>query len=292
MLNYDDRDADFRSKEVYEPPRRTVSNGWVKFHADPMHDCGSNNVRFIERQGGKAIGERYEYDLYCMSCGYQVDEEDVLFLGGEWYAENGWEVYGRPVEDVNMPDERVLALGPSPSEDELREALNITRIERGVSVHGLTFGIESYDECEDCGNETPLVFDRRCRMCYDGPWTDRMMDALIAAEDSIRKRNDSFAHQVEEKVDPVSINNRAYTGKILWRRNAAEGTTRLVEVRQCLKDDDGHWEYVLTDMTRTAEWRYKQEELVDCFWDTGLYNETSGKPVTDDRIKELDEKLK
>lgn len=291
MLQYTDRNEDYRSNEVYKPPRRTSSNGWVKLHANPKHDCGSNNVRFIERQGRSALSEKFEYDLYCMSCGHRVDETDVLFIGGDWYSDNGWETYGRPIEDVNMPDERVLELGTNPTEDALRHALTITRIESEATLHGLTFGTETYEECRDCNHETPLLFDNRCRMCYDGEWTPRMTDTLIAAEDCIRKRNNSFAHQVEDKINPVSIKNRAFTGKILWRRHSNEGTTKLVEVLQCLQDDDdGHWEYILTDLTRTTTWRYPQTELTDCFWDTGLYNDTPGKPVTDERLTELHNK--
>lgn len=292
MIGYEDRNVDLRSSEVYEPPRRTISNRWVKFHADPKRDCGSRNVHFIETQRN-AIGEKYEYDLYCANCRQRVNEENVLFIGGEWYADKGWEAYQRPVEDIHMPSERVVELGPNPSEEELRDALEVTRIEGEANLIGLTFGTETTNTCNDCEHETPLTFDEKCRMCYDGPWTDRMTDTLIAAEDSIRKRNGSFVHTLENKIDPVSINNKAHTGSILWRRNRTEGTTKIVEVLQCLQDDDdGHREYILTDVTRTEEWRYPQEELVECFYDTGLNNTTTGKAITDDRIRELHDRLK
>jgi len=92
----------------------------------------------------------------------------------------------------------------------------------------------------------------------------------------------------ESEIDPLSIKGRAFEEKILWRRHDAENVPKLVEVKQCLTDDsDGNWEYILTDMTHTREWRYHEEDLADCFWDTGLYNDEHAKPVHDKRIREV-----
>lgn len=292
MVGYKNRHRDGRSDEVYKTPRRTINNGWKKFHADPSHECGSDRVVYIEPSRKSVPGEKYRYDLYCMSCGYKVDERDVLFIGGEWYKENGWQTYGRPVEDLHLQRDRVISLGPQPEEEELREVLNITRIEGEASLIGITFGNETYTECEECEKEALLTFDNRCRMCYEGPWTEEMTKTLNVAEDSIRKSNDSFVHKLQQRVDPLSIHNRAFTDKILWRRSDDEPTPKLVEVVQCLKDDeDGHWEYILSDMNRTEEWIYNQQELANCFWDTGLYNDTEGSPMTEERVRELHQSL-
>ncbi|WMT10291.1 hypothetical protein NP511_22105 (plasmid) [Natrinema thermotolerans] len=286
LNRYDDRTEDWRSSTVYEPPRRTVANGWAKFHAD--RGCGSDRVRYVEGSGSVASSDTYDYDLRCWSCGYRVDEDAVLFVGGEWFREHGWRHFGRPVDDLSIPADRVLDLGPNPDQNELIRALNLTRIERKASVFGLSFGNESYDDCEDCGQETYLLFDGRCRMCYDGEWTDRMQQTLDAAERSIRERNGSFIHRLGDQIDPLSIKDRAFEDKILWRRHDAEPVPKLVEVTQCLTDDsDGHWEYVLTDIAHTREWRYHEDDLADCFWDTGLYNGDR-----DDRIRDVWERVK
>jgi len=129
-------------------------------------------------------------------------------------------------------------------------------------------------------------------MCYDCEWTERMQQTLNAAERSIRERNGSFIHRLESEIDPLSIKGRAFEEKILWRRHDAENVPKLVEVKQCLTDDsDGNWEYILTDMTHTREWRYHEEDLADCFWDTGLYNDEHAKPVHDKRIREVWERV-
>lgn len=283
---YDERDEDWPSAEVFEEPRRTLGNYWMKFHA--ARDCGARKVAYVENTNHRPTSEKYEYSLRCWQCGHRVDEDEVLFVGGEWFNQVGWLEYGNTIEDLWMPPERVVELGPDPGQDELVKALNLSRIEREASVFGLTFGNERYYKCEDCGKETFLTFDDKCRMCYDGEWTDRMQKTVNAAEDSIRKRNNSFVHKVEQEIDPFSIKGRAFEDKILWRRHDAENVPKLVEVKQCLKDDsDGHWEYVLTDMTHTSEWRYHEDDLADCFWDTRLHNRDHPKPVMDDRIREV-----
>ncbi|EMA34114.1 hypothetical protein, partial [Halobiforma nitratireducens] len=109
LNRYDDRFEDWPSKEVFEPPRRTLANGWRKFHAD--RDCGSRNVYFRESTTHTPVSEKYEYDLVCRDCGYEIPETEVLFVGGQWYRDHGWETYGRPLEDLHLPADRVLALG-------------------------------------------------------------------------------------------------------------------------------------------------------------------------------------
>jgi len=284
MNRYDERDESWPSAAVFEPPRRTLGNNWMKFHA--TRDCGAQKVALIENTNHRPTNEKYEFCLRCWECGHRVDETEVLFVGGQWYSEHGWKEYGKAIENLWIPPERVVELGPDPEQDELVKALNLSRIEQEASIFGLTFGNESYYECADCRKETFLTFDDKCWMCYDGEWTDRMQQTVNAAEDSIRKRNNSFVHKIEQEIDPFSIKGRAFEGKILWRRHDAENVRKMVEVKQCLKDDsDGHWEYILSDMTHTSEWRYHEDDLADCFWDTGLWN-NEPKPVIDDRIRE------
>lgn len=290
MNRYDERDEDWPSAAVFEEPRRTLHNGWRKFHA--TRDCGSHMVRFVEKSNSNPVGDKHEYRLYCWSCSYEVPEDEVLFIGGEWYKKQGCMEYARPLDDLRIPEERVLELGPDPEAIELVRVLNLGHIEREMSIHGLSFGNESYYECRDCGNETFLTFDDKCRMCYDGEWTERMQQTLAAAERCIRERNDSYVHRLEREIDPFSIKGRAFEDKILWRRHDAEPAPKLVEVKQCLRDDsDGHWEYILTDMTHTTEHRYHEDDLADCFWDTGLYNSDHVKPVQDPRIRDLWERV-
>lgn len=53
-----------------------------------------------------------------------------------------------------------------------------------------------------------------------------------------------------------------------------------------LTADVGHLEYVLMDPTHTDRWQYHEDDLEDCFWDTGLRNEEV-KPIMDERIREI-----
>jgi len=106
----------------------------------------------------------------------------------------------------------------------------------------------------------------------------------------VRERNDSFKHRVETQVDPFSIRDRLFEGQILWRRDDSEDIPKLVEVTQCLRDDaDGHWEYVLTDMTRSNTWLWHENDVSDRFWDTGLRNDEP-KPIHDGRIQRVYER--
>lgn len=284
MNRYDDRHEDYPSDAVFEPPRRTMTNYWAKFHA--VRDCGGE-VYLAEKTSYRSTGEKWAYELRCRSCGYGVDEDEVLFIGGEWYSTVGCLEHGRSLGDLWLPASRILELGPDPDEDEVSRALNLTRIERQASILGLSFGNETYRECDDCGQETWLLFDRRCRMCYDGEWTGRMTDTLSSAVKEILVRNNSFAHRLEREVDPFSIHDRLFEDKILWRANNLERVPRMVEVKQCLQDDsDDHWEYVLTDLTHTNEWRYHEDDVRDLFYDTGLYSRDVTKPIEDDEIRE------
>lgn len=293
MNRYDGSGADYPSDKVFAHPRRTLHNGWRKFHA--ANDCGRGKVAYVERTGTRPPGENYEHMLRCWECGHRVDEEDVLFIGGDWYSQHGWQEYGTPIESVYIPPKRVLDLGPDPDQDELIDALQISRTEQqaGPSAGG-PIREEQWNECENCGNPVPMRFDRRCRMCYDGEWTERLQESLNAFENKVREwHNDSHVHLLEKHVDPFSIKGRAFEEKILWRRHDEESVVKLVEVKQCLQDDsDGHWEYILTDVTHTMEWRYHEDDVADCFWDTGLYNSDHPKAVMDDRIREVWERVK
>lgn len=286
LNRYDGRDEEWPSDEVFAPPRRTMANYWVKFHAD--RDCGKRNVRFVEDNSHHTTSERYEYDLVCWGCGYEIPETEVLFIGGDWWHEHGCWAYGRPLDDLFMPPERVLELGPDPDEDELLRALNLGRIERGVGPFvGGPIRKENWRACEECGHEVPLLFDDRCRMCYDGEWTDRMMNGVVAYERKVREwHNSSFGHRLENHVDPLSIGGRAHQGSVLWRRHAMEPTRKLVIVHNVLEDvDDGHREYILQDPTHTEVYRYREEDLADCFWDTGL-DDRELRGIGNDEVRE------
>lgn len=283
MNRYDERGAVYPSSEVYEHPRRTLHNYWVKFHA--ARDCGAAKVSYLEETTHRSTGEKYEYRLFCWSCGHDVEEDEVLFIGGDWYSRYGWEIYRRAVEDVRITEDRVLELGPDPDREALERVLRLSRIEREASVFGVSFGNEQYRECEDCGQETILRFDDRCRMCYDDEWTENMTETIETLAIQVRERNGSYRHRLPNRLDPVTPG--AGTGKMLWRRHDAEATTKLVEVVQRFEDvDSGERYYQLTDPTHTEYWTYHEDDLVDCFWYTGLYNKEV-KPVMDDRIREV-----
>lgn len=285
LNKYNEKTEDWPSAKAFETPRRTIYNGWRKFHADK--GCGSDNVIYIENKN-TPIGEKYEYKLYCLDCGHEIDESEVLFIGGEWYRKQGWKTYGDTLENLHIPEHRILSLGPNPDQDELMGVLNITRIEQNLSSFGMTFRNESYDSCIQCGKETFLLFDEKCRMCYDGKVTNRMKDVLNTLVDQIRQRNNSFAHKLEKQIDPLSIKNRAFEGKILWRKNNKIDSPKVVEVIKCLQDDsDNSWMYIISDFKHEYEMLVDQDEIKDHFWDTGLYNKNNKKPIENDRLHDI-----
>lgn len=286
LNRYDDREEEWRSAEVYEHPRRTLRNGWQKFHA--TRDCGSSNVYYIEDNRSRHHGsDKYEYDLRCGKCGHRVPEDAVLFIGGEWYSQYGWQAYGRPLEELNLPSDRVLSLGPDPSHDQLVDALNLTRIEREASCHGVSFGNEHYYECDGCGKETMLLFDDHCRMCYGGEWTDRMTNSLLALGRSIRERNQSFVHRIDQQVDPLNPTGTATPDQILWRKRAGRAS-KIVVVIQRLKDDEtGHYEYILSDPQTGSEWRYHEDEVDAQFYDTQLTVGDWYSSIDDEQLQKL-----
>lgn len=76
-------------------------------------------------------------------------------------------------------------------------------------------------------------------------------------------------------------------GEILYRIHDHEPAPKIVEVVQRLEDvDDGHREYVLADPTHTTRDQYREEDLWDCFWTTGIVNDEP-KPVMDDDVRAL-----
>lgn len=286
MNRYPGLDEEWPSDEVFERPRRTFANGWKKWHA--ARDCGEGKLHFVENNGHRPTSERYEYSIRCWNCGHKVPEEEILFIGGDWWNEYGWKDYGRMLEDLFIPSERVLELGPDPDESDLRHALNLCRIERGAGPYlGGPLRPEQWRECAECGHEVPLRFDSLCRMCYDGEWTERMNKSLVAFERKVREwHNSSFVHRLENHVDPLSIGGTAGQGSVLWRRHDMEGTTKLVIVTNRFEDmDDGHREYELWDPTYTERWRYREDDLAELFWDTGLYDRHS-EGTSNEEIRE------
>lgn len=281
MNRYKGRNKDWRSDEVFKPPRRTKTNDWVKYHA--TSDCGSR-VCYIEDTKSALCEDKYEYKLMCKSCGFEVDEDEVLFIGGQWWKDYGATEYGGTLEDLYLPEERVVGLGPNPDRTQLIEALNITRIENEVELLGINFSKEDCEVCTNCEREALLTFDSRCRMCYDGKWTRRMQESVNAAERTIRERKNSYVHRLQSNVDPLSTTGQGNEGKILWRRHDNEDIPKVVEIKRCLKDpSNGHREYVLTDIKRTTEWLYDEDEVSDCFWDTGMFRQDGdGISLADD----------
>ncbi|WP_276257195.1 hypothetical protein [Halomontanus rarus] len=119
---------------------------------------------------------------------------------------------------------------------------------------------------EHTGREDANAFESYFRDMYQ-MYDDLEIDVVMATD-----------HR--DELSPIG----ATPGDILWRRHELEGTTKIVEVTQRLVDvDSGHVEYVLVDPTHTHRWQYHEDDLKDCFWDTGLSCE-HGKPVVDDRI--------
>jgi hypothetical protein len=291
MNRYDERDEDWPSAAVFEPPRRTLGNYWVKFHA--TRDCGAQKVALVENTSHRPTSEKHEYSLRCWDCGHRIDETEVLFVGGDWFSQHGWQYFGRLVDDLWLPRKRVLELGPDPDRDELVRALELGRIEReGSGLTGFLFGQGNWYECDDCGHETVLTYDGYCRMCYDGEWTDRMQDDVVTLARLVRERNHSYRHRLPRQLTPTRPTGRAGRNEILWRRHEFEGTTKLVEVLGRYENvDTDRVEYQLTDPTHTEYWRYCAEDLDDCFWATGLYNRDEPKPVMDDRIREVYQRI-
>jgi hypothetical protein len=276
VLNrYDERNAEWPSSEVFEPPRRTLANGWMKFHAD--RNCGSGNLRFIE-QTTTPVSEKYEYKIYCPACGHEVPEQEILFIGGDWYRENGWKTYGRPLDELTISEDRILSLGPNPDQDELMRILNLCRIERqGSSLLSLPGADPQRFECDDCEKEALLTYDGRCRMCYDGEWTQNMTDELEQVVRIIKERNGSFRHRLPTKLTPSSFNSLIPKNLILWRRASEGPPSKLVVVSRRLEDyDSGQMEYIVSSPDEHYSWRYTQDEIDSQFWSTELYNQQSG----------------
>lgn len=113
--------------EIYLRPLRTRANGWKKYHA--VEDCGSENVYYIEDPSPMRTSERYDWELYCMSCGHGARWQDILYISEEWYwdrreakAAYDW----RRFEELHLPEETVLGLGSDPMESELLAAIDQT----------------------------------------------------------------------------------------------------------------------------------------------------------------------
>jgi len=288
LNRYEGSDKEYRSAEVYEPPRRTAVHGWKKFHA--THDCGSDNVVFTEdRAGGISSSPKYDYDIWCRKCGFKLDEDQVLFIGGQWYTEVGWKTYRRPLDDLHIPSHRVLELGPNPSKEKLKEVLNLGRIEReGSNLISFLYGQERVYECEDCSNETLLTYDGYCRMCYDGTWTNRMQEEVNAFGIQVRERNDSYSHRLDRQITPSLPRDTISNGAILWRRNTKTDYPKLVEVTKRLKNrDTGEKVYILTPVGGTNTHTYTQDEIDEVFYSTGIHNRSEQNALEDDRISEI-----
>jgi len=120
-----------------------------------------------------------------------------------------------------------------------------------------------------------------------------MQDSVRSVARSQRPRSEQLVSpSATTQLSPTEPGASPQCGDILWRRHDAEGTTKLVEVSPRLKDDDdGHMEYVLWEPTHTERWQHREEDLEDCFWDTGLYSDEA-KPVMDNRICELWQRIR
>lgn len=110
--------------EIFLRPLRTRSNGWKKYHA--THECGSENVYYVEDPSPMRTSERYDWSLYCMTCDRQVRWQDLLYIGEEWYedrrhAKEAWD--WRMFEKLHLSEEQALELGTDPNESELLAAI-------------------------------------------------------------------------------------------------------------------------------------------------------------------------
>lgn len=107
-------------EEVFMPPIRTRANGWKKWHA--KRECGRETVRFVESDLPMHGTPRYDWKLYCFSCGYEINWDEVLYLSREWYSDRRYagERYDwRAFDDLHLTPEDVLDLGTDPTEPEL-----------------------------------------------------------------------------------------------------------------------------------------------------------------------------
>jgi len=288
LNRYDGRHEKWPSKAVFAPPRRTLAEGWQKFHA--ARDCGSTNVYYIEENGTRHHStDTYEYRLRCGSCGHRVPEDEILFVGGEWYSQYGWQSFGRPIEDLRLPADRVLELGPDPSHDKLVDALELTGVERQVGPHvGGPLRPDQWRECADCGHTVPLRYGEMCRMCYDGEWTDRLTDSLVAFESKLRVHNNSFVHRLETEIDPFAIGDRAHTRTVLWRKPSDHHAPKIAVVERCLQDTDtDQWAYVIRDPSDDSEQLVDHDNLGAWYYDTGLHVESDHAGISDETLREV-----
>lgn len=288
---YEGSREDHQSKTVFAQPRRTLINGWLKFHAD--RQCGNNRLRYIEANSHKPAADRFEFKIHCAQCGYEVPEEEVLFIGGEWFREVGWKAIQKPLENLHLPEDRVLELGPDPDRDMLIDALELTRIEESASIpHMFSFGRDFDPEtCATCGKDTPITFGDECRLCFDREMTPRMQESLKGFSTAVLERNNSFKHRLKKKLPPSTPSGKAMQGAILWRRRTSEDAPKLVIVAHRLQDEDsGDWHYLLEDLSGTTIGRYTTEALDEQFWETGLFSQ-EGDPLNDERIEEVYERV-
>jgi|AntDeeMetagen134_2_1112570.scaffolds.fasta_scaffold01809_11 hypothetical protein len=288
LNRYDDRHEEWPSDAVFEPPCRTLNERWRKFHA--ARDCGSSNVYYREETTSRsAFDEKGTYRLVCRLCGHRVPEDEILFIGGEWYSQYGWQSYGRPIEDLQLPADRVLDLGADPSHDELVDALELTAIERQVGPHaGGPLRPERWDTCGECDHAVPLRYGDRCRMCYDGEWTTALTDSLVAFERKLRVHNNSFVHRLETEIDPFAIGDRAHKRTVLWRKPSDHHAPKVAVVERCLQDTDtDQWAYVLRDPADDSERLIDHDDLGAWYYDTGLHFDSDHAGISDKRLQEV-----
>lgn len=110
--------------EVFLRPLRTRANGWKKYHT--IEGCGSENVYYVEDPSPMRTSERYDWELYCMSCGHGARWQDVLFISEEWYedrrhAKEAWD--WRMFDKLHLSEEQAVELGPDPNEAELIQTI-------------------------------------------------------------------------------------------------------------------------------------------------------------------------
>lgn len=273
LNRYPNRDKQYPSTEVFTHPLRTTKNGWKKFHA--TNECG-REVYYMESPTNGSLGEKWEFQLYCHHCGHKVNESNVLFIGGDWWSENGWEYYEGMLGNLFLPEERIIDLGPDPDREEVEHALTISRIEQEASSQILGFGLHSDDEqitetCDECDQPTALTFDSRCRLCYTGVWTDSLQHTVDTLGREIKEQiNNSHKHKIHSKVDPTHTGS-AIPGELLWRKQTSTNEPKVIEIKRRFKDTQtGEFVYLVTGKTDNWEQLYDTETIVDSFYDTGL----------------------
>lgn len=90
----------------------------------------------------------------------------------------------------------------------------------------------------DTGGTRSDRWTDRCRMCYDGEWTDRMTPTLVVFDWAVREHNQSVKHRLPTKLSPIERGDSPAVSEVLWHRHDTKNTAKFVEVTRRLEDVD------------------------------------------------------